>query len=87
MSFKNSNNEQYEVTNDLELMPKLSKRELQILVMTCSGFTRTDIALALNVSLDTINSHFKNALRKYDLNTYNQLQAMFLFNFLKKLNK
>lgn len=77
----------FEVNKYLDLLPKLSPRELQILVMTCSGFTRTEIAIELNVSLDTINSHVKNALKKYDLNTYNHLQAIFLFNFLSKLNK
>lgn len=78
---------EFEVNEYIELLPKLSTREIQILVMTCSGFSRTDIALELNVSLNTVNSHFKNALKKYDLNTYTQLQSLFLFNFLKKLNK
>jgi DNA-binding NarL/FixJ family response regulator len=78
---------EFEVNEYIELLPKLSTREIQILVMTCSGFSRTDIAIELNVSLNTVNSHFKNALKKYDLNTYTQLQSLFLFNFLKKLNK
>lgn len=78
---------EFEVNEYLELLPKLSTREIQILVMTCSGFSRTEIALELNVSLNTVNSHFKNALKKYDLNTYAQLQSLFFFNFLRNLKK
>lgn len=82
MNFKNSNNEQYEVTNDLELMPKLSPRELQILKMHCAGFTRCDIALKLNISVRTVDTHLINATKKYELDTFSQLKSMFIFKFL-----
>ncbi|HGJ5866598.1 MULTISPECIES: LuxR C-terminal-related transcriptional regulator [Arsenophonus] len=81
MNFKN-NNDQFEVKNDFDLMPKLSKRELQILKMHCADFSRLDIALKLNISVRTVDTHLVNATKKYELDTFSQLKSMFIFKFL-----
>ncbi|MBG6243210.1 MAG: LuxR family transcriptional regulator [Candidatus Symbiopectobacterium sp. Dall1.0] len=63
----------------LEIFPKLSKREIQILSMSRSGLTNSEIALFLNISVKTIDNHFNSAMQKHELKTYSALRAFFNF--------
>lgn len=74
-----------EVNDYLDLLPKLSKREIQILAMTCVGLNRNEIAINLNISVRTVDTHLTHATQKYELDNRSQLQAIFFFNFLRKL--
>lgn len=63
----------------LELFSKLSKREIQILSMSRSGLTNSEIALCLNISVRTIDNHLNNPMQKHGLKTYSALRAFFNF--------
>lgn len=45
---------------------KLSERELEVLTMISRGMSSRQIAETLNLSLETVNTHRKNILRKTD---------------------
>jgi DNA-binding CsgD family transcriptional regulator len=45
----------------------LSGREQQITALTCLGYTNRQIAAKLNVSENTVMSHVKKALRKFNM--------------------
>lgn len=62
------------------LFPKLSRREIEILSLFRVGLTRSEIALKLNVSVRTIDTHLNSAMHKYELNSSSELKA--LFNFI-----
>ncbi|QBY46473.1 helix-turn-helix transcriptional regulator (plasmid) [Arsenophonus nasoniae] len=61
------------------LFPKLSKREIEILSMSCAGLDRNEIAIELNISVHTVNNHFNNAVTKYELKSLCKLKALFYF--------
>ncbi len=50
------------------LPPKLSRREHEVLTLLAAGFTRKEVANKLFVSVETINFHCKNLLKKFGLN-------------------
>lgn len=68
-----------------KLLNKLSEREIQLLLMSCSGLSRKEIALELNISIHSVNSHFSNAEKKYEKNTLNELQSLFNFVTIRYL--
>jgi DNA-binding CsgD family transcriptional regulator len=47
--------------------PTLSRREQQVTALTCLGYTNRQIAAKLKVSENTIMSHVKNAMRKFNM--------------------
>lgn len=51
------------------VLPLLTKREKQVLQLIAEGFTNPEIADKLFLDVSTINSHRKNMLTKYNLNT------------------
>jgi DNA-binding CsgD family transcriptional regulator len=53
--------------------PDLSDRELTVARLLAAGRTRTDIAMELQLSRHTIDSHVQNAFRKTGLETEEQL--------------
>lgn len=52
---------------DLEI-PKLSQREKEVLKLLSTGLKRKEVATELYVSIETINFHCKNLLKKFGLN-------------------
>ena len=62
----------YPVYNS-SIQQKLSERELEILRHMAEGFNSKQIAGKLNLSINTINNHRKNMLKKMDSNTSSQL--------------
>jgi DNA-binding NarL/FixJ family response regulator len=55
--------------NTEPVLPLLTKREKQVLQLIAEGFTNPEIAEKLFLDVSTINSHRKNMLTKYNLNT------------------
>lgn len=62
--------------------PLLTDRQFEILKMMADGYTRQDIAAALNVSPETIKSHTKTVLAKFGANTFREAYAE-IHNYLK----
>lgn len=56
-----------------DLLKHLSKRELEIVQFALSGKSRTEIANHLNRSIYTIDTHFKNIIRKTGVSSTTQL--------------
>jgi DNA-binding CsgD family transcriptional regulator len=60
-------------TLDPDLRSGLSERELEIVRFMADGFNSKQIADHLNISLNTVNNHRKNMLKKMDCTTPTQL--------------
>jgi DNA-binding NarL/FixJ family response regulator len=45
----------------------LSRREQQVTALTCMGYTNREIATKLSVSENTVMTHVKNAMRKFNM--------------------
>jgi len=45
----------------------LSVREQQITALTCLGYTNGQIAVRLSISIETVKTHMRNLLVKFDL--------------------
>lgn len=53
--------------NELKEIPKLTKREKEILQLIADGMTSSDIAGALHLSPLTVETHRKSLLQKFDV--------------------
>ncbi len=61
---------------------KLSPREQQVAALTCLGYTNKQIAAKLLVSPETVKSHIKNILYKFNLHSKAQImQALAGWDF------
>ena len=49
-------------------IPLVSRREKEVLLLIADGFTNTEIAQKLFVSVATVNTHRKSLLAKFDVN-------------------
>jgi len=58
----------------LEQWRGLSRREQQVAALICQGLTNAEIALRLSISLPTVKTHTRNALRKFNLSRRADLQ-------------
>lgn len=54
----------------------LTSRQLQVLVLMCSGLTMKQVASQLDVSHTTLRRHLMNAIRRTKAHTRDQLMAM-----------
>jgi two-component system response regulator NreC len=52
----------------------LSRREQQVTVLTCLGYTNPQMAARLGISTETIKTHLRNALRKFNLGSKSELR-------------
>jgi DNA-binding CsgD family transcriptional regulator len=52
----------------------LSPREQQVTALVCQGYTNPQIAVALVISVDTVKSHVRNVLLKFDLHSKGELR-------------
>lgn len=68
-----------------KLFPKLSRREVEVIVLYCSGVLRHEIALELHISIATVDSHLSNAMHKYELERYSELRQLFHLKFINAL--
>jgi len=60
-----------------ELRPKwesLSPREQDVTALTCLGLTNRQMAGRLSLSPETIKTHIRNALLKFDINSKSELR-------------
>lgn len=52
----------------------LSQREREVAALTCLGLTNRQIAARLSLSPDTVKTHIRNVLAKFDLNSKKELR-------------
>jgi len=67
--------DQYLATD--KLWPKwesLTPREQEVAALTCLGLTNRQIAARLSLSPETIKTHIRNVLSKFDLNSKEELR-------------
>ena len=55
--------------NDLAEIPRITRREKEILELVSQGLTTTQIAEKLFISMHTVESHRKNLIEKFDVAT------------------
>lgn len=58
----------------MPMKAELTKREVQILQLTATGATNTEIAEQLNVSMHTVKTHIYNLFKK--IGVANRMQAV-----------
>ena len=61
-------------------LPRLTKRELDCVVLAGRGKTDHDVAQLLGISEQTVHGHIEHAKRKYDVATRTQLVVRVLFD-------
>jgi len=61
----------------MKVFHELSEAEVRILAMYSSGIANKDIAVKLNISVKTVNSHFNNAAHNYNLQSFSELRSLF----------
>ncbi len=54
----------------------LSSREQDVAALACLGYTNREIALILNISPETVKTHLRNALVKFNLRTRSELRLL-----------
>ena len=54
----------------------LSTREQQVAALACLGYTNKEIGLRLGVSGETVKTHLRNALIKFNLKTRSELRML-----------
>ncbi len=71
-------------TGGLRVLTVLSNREQQTLSLIADGYATKHIAERLNISVDTVETHRKNLLRKLDaVNMAEAIATAFRNNLLK----
>jgi DNA-binding NarL/FixJ family response regulator len=58
----------------LETWHSLSPREQQVAALTCLGFTNREIAYQLTISTETVKTHVRNTLHKFNLHSKMELR-------------
>jgi len=56
----------------------LSQREQEVTALTCLGYTNREIAEKLVISPDTVKTHLKNILYKFDLHRKDDLRMLLI---------
>ena len=56
---------------------RLSRREQQITALTCLGYTNKQIASRLGIMEETVKTHVKNVLGKFNLHRKTELEKAF----------
>jgi DNA-binding CsgD family transcriptional regulator len=51
----------------------LSAREQEVAALACLGYTNKEIAVRLGISAETVKTHLRNALTKFNLRTRSEL--------------
>jgi DNA-binding NarL/FixJ family response regulator len=60
----------------LELWETLSPREKEVVTFVCLGYMNKEIALKLGISVETVKTHVRNALRKFRVKRRGEIQRM-----------
>ncbi len=53
---------------------RLSRREQQVVALLCLGYTYREVADQLIVSYDTVKTHARNALNKFELHNLSEMR-------------
>jgi two-component system nitrate/nitrite response regulator NarL len=69
----NIEKEKMEEDNKIQKKGILSRREKQIMLLIADGKISSEIAEALHISKNTVETHRKNMIRKLNLSSYNEL--------------
>lgn len=68
---------QYQIKDELwQRWQSLSPREQQVGAMTCLGYTNRQIAAWLGISPETVKTHLRNTLYKFNLRSKPELRMM-----------
>jgi DNA-binding NarL/FixJ family response regulator len=59
--------------DNLKIWRALSTREQQVTALICLGYTNRQISTRLTISKDTVKSHVRNILRKFDVHSKAEL--------------
>jgi len=66
---------QYQSMNENVLnWESLSERQQEVAALACLGFTNAEIAERLDISLETVKTHMKEILRKFNVRGRHQLR-------------
>jgi len=66
-------NDKFSYLDDFLIKYKLTKREVEIILMVCDGRTSSDIADKLSLSPFTVQTHRKNIFKKLSLDSSNPM--------------
>lgn len=64
---KNFVGNEQQVSHETVLLEELTKKEKEIALLLKEGYTNTDIAMSLDVSINTIKTHVKNIYKKFQV--------------------
>ena len=69
------------INREFYLKESLTKREVEILEKFCDGFSTEEIAKQLFLSWATVDTHKKNVMQKFGVNTLSKLVAVAIKNY------
>ncbi len=73
--FKKAVNERYQVSNqNVGYWESLSRRQQEVAALACLDYTNAEIAQKLDISLETVKTHMKEILRKFNVRGRHQLR-------------
>lgn len=77
MIFKNAVREHYKTNNhNVKQWDELTQRQQETAALACLGYTNAQIAEQLDISYETVKSHIKEILRKFNVRGRHQLRYM-----------
>lgn len=68
--------EQHFIDENLSLWETLTDREKETAAFTCLGYTNHEIAHKMVISPNTVKTHLRNVLQKFDVNSKAELQVL-----------
>ena len=68
--------EQHMIDENLALWESLTDREKEAAALTCIGYTNHEIAHKMVISPNTVKTHLRNVLQKFNVNSKAELQVL-----------
>ena len=68
--------ERYTAVENFEPWQKLTPRERQAAALACLGYTNQEIADRMVISSNTVKTHLRQVLRKFNVNSKSQLREV-----------
>jgi DNA-binding CsgD family transcriptional regulator len=68
--------EQHFIDENLSLWETLTDREKETAAFTCLGYTNHEIAQKMVISPNTVKTHLRNILQKFDVSSKAELQVL-----------
>lgn len=69
--------EEYQATNEyVQSWKTLSQRQQEVAALACLGYSNAEIAERLHISLETVKTHMRETLRKFNVKGRHQLGWM-----------